>query len=76
MITALYQLSYEKKVRFRFQPKARQSKFVFRIAVRNLIVLEVGFEPTQPKLDDLKSSPLDLSGIQAMFSLSLSHQCG
>ena len=28
-------------------------------------VLSVGFEPTQPKLVDLKSTPLDLSGNSA-----------
>ena len=35
-------------------------------------MLGVGFEPTRPKPADLKSAPLDLSGIQAV---SLSHQC-
>ena len=72
MITALYQLSYQEKVRFRFLPKAIQSKFVFGIAVRNLRMLGVGFEPTQLTLDDLKSSPLDLSGMLALCVYILS----
>ena len=31
-------------------------------------VLRVGFEPTHPKIADLKSAPLDLSGIGAFFT--------
>ena len=30
----------------------------------------VGFEPTRANTDDLKSSPLDHSGIQAVYQLT------
>ena len=34
----------------------------------------MGFEPTHPKIADLKSAPLDLSGIQANADFILDNQ--
>ena len=40
----------------------------------SFLLHEVGFEPTRPKPDDLKSPPLDHSGIRAYNTINFCDQ--